>query len=119
MSICHESGFLFYQHLIVPHDWEKWHVRNMLHAAKEFVVESVAWLICERLRVENTSERYFRSYLTVNNEIRTEVSIERILYGVNEIRSICSLETNSSYRYGLLYRHCDDYNEMVKHVKEN
>lgn len=117
-SICHELGHLFCQHLIAPYNWEKWQVRNLPHAAKEFEAESVSWLICERLGIGNPSEKYLSGYLTSNKEIPSEVSIEKILYAVKEVWSMCSLETHASYREGLLYKHCDDFKDMVKQLKE-
>ena len=117
-SICHELGHLFCQHLIAPRDWEKWQVRNLTHAAQEFEAESVSWLVCERLSIGNPSEKYLSGYLTSNNEIPSEVSIEKILYAVKEVWNICSLEIHASYRDGLLYKHCDDFKESVKYLKE-
>lgn len=117
-SICHELGHLFCQHLIAPHDWEKWPVRNISHAAEEFEAESVSWLVCERLGIGNPSEKYLSIYLTENNEIPTEVSIERILYAVKEVWNLCSLGTHASYRDGLLYKHCDIFKNTVKRLKE-
>lgn len=117
-SICHELGHLFCQHLVAPCDWEKWQVRNLSHAAKEFEAESVSWLVCERLGIGNPSEKYLSGYLSANNEIPSEVSIERILYAVKEVWNMCSLEVNTSYRDGLLYKHCDDFKESIKYLKE-
>lgn len=117
-SICHELGHLFCQHLVAPHDWEKWSVRNLSHAAKEFEAESVSWLICERLGIGNPSEKYLSGYLAANNEIPSEVSIERILFAVKEVWNMCSPESLINYRDGILYKHCDDFKEMVKHLKD-
>lgn len=117
-SICHELGHLFCQHLIAPHDWEKWPVRNISHASKEFEAESVSWLVCERLGIGNPSEKYLSGYLMENNEIPTEVSIERILYAVKEVWNLCSLGIHASYRDGLLYKHCDNFKEAVKRLKK-
>ncbi len=117
-SICHELGHFFCQHLVAPHDWEKWPVRNLSHAAKEFEAESVSWLICERLGIGNPSEKYLSGYLAANNEIPSEVSIERILYAVKEVWNMCLLEATLNYRDGLLYKHCDDFKDAVKQLKE-
>ena len=117
-SICHELGHLFCQHLVAPRDWEKWQVRNLPHAAQEFEAESVSWLVCERLGIGNPSEKYLSGYLTANNEIPYEVSIDRILNAVKEVWNMCSLEMRFSYRDGLLYKQCDDFKETVKRMKE-
>ncbi|MBR4886704.1 MAG: hypothetical protein IKU16_05440 [Muribaculaceae bacterium] len=116
-SICHELGHLFCQHLIAPEDWKKWQVRDLLHATKEFEAESVSWLVCERLGIGNPSEKYLSGYLTENNEIPPEVSIEKILYAVKEVWNICTLESHVTYRDGLLYKHCEDFKEMIKCIK--
>lgn len=117
-SICHELGHLFCQHLIAPPNWEKWQVRKLSHAAKEFEAESVAWLICERLGIGNPSEKYLSNYLTNNNEIPIEVSIERILYATKEVWNICSSQSKLNYRDGLLFKHCNDFKECVKRLKK-
>ena len=116
-SICHELGHLFCQHLIAPNEWGKWQVRNLSHEAKEFEAESVSWLVCERLGIGNPSEKYLSGYLTANNEIPSEVSIERILYAVKEVWSICILGSNVTYREGLLYKHCESFKETVRRIK--
>lgn len=117
-SICHELGHFFCQHLVAPYDWEKWQVRDLSHTAKEFEAESVSWLVCEKLGVGNPSEKYLSGYLTENNEIPSEVSIERILYAAKEVWNMCSLKTHASYRDGLLYKYCKDFKDAVKHLKE-
>lgn len=117
-SICHELGHLFCRHLSAPRDWRNWQVRNLSHDDEEFEAESVSWLICERLGIGNPSERYLNDYLTNNDEIPTGVSIERILYAAKEVWNMCSLESHINYRDGLLYKHCDNFKDAVKHLKK-
>ena len=118
-TICHELGHLFCQHLRPPEHWKQWKIRNISHDAKEFEAESVSWLVCERLGVGNPSESYLSNYLKKNEEIPSEVSIEKILYAAKEIWNMCSLNTNITYRDGLLYKYCDEFKQTVQRVQNN
>jgi len=117
-SICHELGHLYCQHLLYPRGWKSWEVRHLPHATQEFEAESISWLICERLGIGNPSEKYLSDYLDRNNEIPTDVSIERILSATKDIWNMCLLDSHINHRDGLLYKHCDNFKEMVKHMKE-
>ena len=85
-SIVHELGHFFCQHLPSPGDkW--WKQRNVEHPIEEFEAESIAWLICERLGIENPSEKYLARYINEFDNI-PDVSIEMILKGVNQIEML-------------------------------
>ncbi len=114
-SICHELGHLFCSHLNAPRNWKKWEVRHIPYSAKEFEAESVSWLICELLGIDNPSERYLSNYLSSNGEIPSEVSIERILSATKIIEDICSTNKKTNYKDGLLYKNCEDFRKHLKY----
>lgn len=118
-SICHELGHLFCYHLFSPNSWKRWEVRTIPHAAQEFEAESVSWLICEILGIGNPSEKYLSCYLDSNNEIPSEVSIERILSSTKDVMKLCLPDKRISYRDGLLYKNCDAFKNVIKHINEN
>lgn len=85
-SIVHELGHFFCQHLPSPGDkW--WKQRNVDHPIREFEAETIAWLVCERLGIENPSEKYLAGYISKFKNI-PDVSIEMILKGVNQIEML-------------------------------
>ena len=119
-SICHELGHLFCHHLPMPKDWNerKWEVRHLEHRWREFEAESVAWLVCERLGVEKTSEDYLASYLEDGmrqDTIHESVSIEQILKATYEVeRTLAPMR----YSEGLLYKHCRAFKDFCKEHKD-
>ena len=103
-SVCHELGHLFCFHLTAPNTWKDWPLRQISIDAVEFEAESVAWLVCEIMGIENPSEMYLSNYLNDNDEIPYDVSVDRILSATKEILNLCS----SNYlgcKNGLLYKH--------------
>ena len=92
---------------------------NISSGTEEFEAESVSWLVCERLGVGNPSESYLSNYLKKNEEIPSEVSIEKNLYAAKEIWNMCSLDTNITYRDGLLYKYCEEFKQTVQRVQNN
>ena len=109
-SICHELGHLFCHHLPSPKEWKPWNRRNITHAAKEFEAESVSWLVCERLGIGNPSEAYLSNYLTKNQTIPDETSIERILSATKEILELCE-PPKITPKKGLLYKRCERFKQ--------
>lgn len=88
-GIIHELGHFFCRHLTSPLGWEPWEVRNLPKDAKEFEAESIAWLICERLNIDNPSVEYLAGYLPDNGEIPNGVSVGAIMQSANEIWKLC------------------------------
>lgn len=82
-SIMHELGHFFCRHLIPPYGTDWWNVRRLSHADKEFEAESVAWLVCERLNIDNPSENYLAGYQA--EMIPDNVSVDHIFKAHNEI----------------------------------
>jgi len=86
-TILHELGHLFCGHLYqTKAPWLP--QRYDISPEKcEFEAETVNWLVCERLGIENDSERYLSGYLE-QNEVIPDVSVDRILKAVNIIESL-------------------------------
>jgi hypothetical protein len=86
-TILHELGHLYCGHLGTPN--EKWW-SNRCHLDKnqrEFEAESVCWLVCERMGINNPSAQYLSGYLKNNNEI-PDISIDTILKAVGIIETM-------------------------------
>jgi hypothetical protein len=67
-SLVHELGHLYCGHLGTPHP-EWWPDRRGLSPdVCEFEAESVCYLVCTRLGIENPSEEYLARYLRTKNE---------------------------------------------------
>lgn len=80
-TILHELGHLYCGHLGTPNEkW--WSDRHYLNKnQREFEAESVCWLVCERMGINNPSAQYLSGYLNANNEI-PDISIDAILKAV-------------------------------------
>ena len=114
-SIAHELGHLFCQHLLCPKGWGgAWEQRNLDNDIKEFEAEAVARMVCDRLGIENKSERYLASYLLTNNEIPHDVSIENICFAANKILTMIFDEQKMTYRDGYLYKYDEKFKSTVK-----
>ena len=125
-GIAHELGHFFCQHLPAPRDWERklgnmsipaWEVRPLSPEAEEFEAESVAWLICDRVNIDNPSKQYLSHFIGSDLEIPEGVSLERIFNAFNYIWDMC-IRDNFSYQDGLLYKHNKYFQTMVKKEKE-
>jgi hypothetical protein len=68
-TLVHELGHLYCGHLGTPTD--KWWPdrRGLAQAAEEFEAESVCYLVCERLGIDNPSDEYLAGYLGSNERI--------------------------------------------------
>jgi IrrE N-terminal-like domain len=68
-TLAHELAHLYCGHLGTPNDkW--WPDRGGLAlAAAEFEAESVCYLVCERLGIDNPSDEYLAGYLGSNEQI--------------------------------------------------
>lgn len=86
-TIAHELGHLYCGHLGAPYP-EWWKDRSgMDRACEEFEAESVCWLVCERMGIENPSARYLSYYLDGRGEIPA-ISLEEVLKAAGMIESI-------------------------------
>lgn len=68
-TLTHELGHLYCGHLGTPND--RWWPdrRGLSHAVREFEAESVCFLVCSRLGIDNPSEKYLSEFLDKNKEI--------------------------------------------------
>ena len=89
-TILHELGHLYCGHLYHDPMEEKWLPKRfdigLTHGQMEFEAETVSWLVCERLGIENPSAQYLSGYLEENEQI-PNVSIDIILKATNTIES--------------------------------
>ena len=110
-SILHELGHLLCHHLSPPPHTQWWKSRSLSHADREFEAEAVAWLTCERLNIENPSERYLAGY--EQEMIPENVSIDHIFKAHNEI---WKLLFNQQYaKKSFLYKKDETFKDMVLH----
>lgn len=86
-TIVHELGHLFCGHIY--HNKAHWLPQRYYLSSEqvEFEAETVNWLVCERLGIENSSERYLSGYLE-NNETIPEVSVDKILKATGIVESL-------------------------------
>jgi hypothetical protein len=86
-TILHELGHLYCGHLGTPN--EKWWSNRCYLDKKqcEFEAESVCWLVCERMGINNPSAQYLSGYRDNNDEI-PDISIDAILKAVGIIETM-------------------------------
>lgn len=77
-SLVHELGHLYCGHLGSPN--EKWwpHRSGLTHNIEELEAESVCFLVCQRLGIENPSEKYLSDYVKENTDIE-KISLDCVI----------------------------------------
>lgn len=86
-TILHELGHLYCGHLGTP-DPKWWEDRRSIKKLeREFEAESVCWLVCERMGIENPSAEYLSGYIKDYEEIPS-ISIDAVLKAVGLIESM-------------------------------
>lgn len=87
-TILHELGHLYCGHLGSAK--AKWlpHRAHLGRNVREFEAESVCWLICERMGLENPSAAYLSSYTAENTTIPVGFSIDKVLKAAGIIESM-------------------------------
>lgn len=81
-TLCHELG-----HLFCRHQWyDPSERRRGTLSEREFEAETVAWLVCKRLKIKNPSEEYLAGY-TQNGEVPI-CSTDAILKAVKKIEDL-------------------------------
>jgi len=83
-TLAHELAHLYCGHLGTPN--EKWWPdrRGVAREIWEFEAESVCYLVCKRMGIDNPSERYMADQLNANNEI-PPISLDCVLKAVGLI----------------------------------
>lgn len=86
-TVLHELGHMYCGHLGSPN--LKWwdDRRNLDIFQREFEAESVCWLVCERMGINNPSAEYLSGYLNNNIEI-PNISIDAVLKSVAIVESM-------------------------------
>jgi len=77
-TMVHELSHLYCGHLGTPN--EKWWPdrRGLHHTTREFEAESVTYLICARIGIDNPSAAYLANYVKANEEV-PDISLDRVL----------------------------------------
>lgn len=100
-TILHELGHMYCGHLGTPYPkW--WEDRSELDLNEcEFEAESVCWLVCERMGIDNPAAEYLSGYLDENDEI-PNVSMDTILKAVAMVENM--INTNRDPRKEIILR---------------
>lgn len=86
-TLIHELAHLYCGHLGTP-DETWWPDRQKrTKNEREFEAESVTWLICERMGLENPSAEYLSGYLEQNQSVPT-ISLDAVLKAVGYIEAM-------------------------------
>jgi antirestriction protein ArdC len=77
-SLAHELAHLYCGHLGTPSD--RWWPdrRGLSHAVRELEAESVAYMVCTRLGIDNPSEQYLAGYIKDQEHI-PPISLECVM----------------------------------------
>ena len=86
-TICHELGHLLCRHLHYNERARRWLEKK----EEEFEAETVAWIVCKRMGINNPSEQYLATYAK-DGQIPL-CSIDLIMKAVTEIEEMISHET--------------------------
>ncbi len=124
-AILHELGHLFCNHLPNSYNPKKnsGDIRHLSHAAMEFEAETVSWLVCRRLGVDNPSYKYLAHYFNTNRAIPNEVSVDEILKATRLAEQVVNgwpLEGCYLYMKSAGFRQAtDEYRARLKKKKES
>ena len=86
-TVAHELAHLYCGHLGTPN--KKWWPdrRGLSQISEEFEAESVSYLVCTRLGIKTTSEKYLSDYIENNKELPA-ISLECIMKAAGIIESM-------------------------------
>lgn len=107
-TICHELGHLLCRHLYYNEQAK----RRLDKKEEEFEAETVAWLVCKRMGINNPSEQYLATYAK-DGQIPL-CSIDLIMKAVTEIEEMINHET--SIKSGKWYQADKDFKAFVDDV---
>jgi len=87
VTLAHELGHLYMGHLGTPNP--KWWPdrRGLEHSVREFEAESVAFLVCSRIGIDNPSEQYLAGYVK-QHEHMPPISLECVMKSAGLIESM-------------------------------
>lgn len=88
-TIAHELAHLYCGHFGSPNPYWWDDRRGRSQNVEEFEAESAAWLVCERLGIENPSAEYLSGYLDSGKDIPS-ISLEHVLKAAGRIESLTS-----------------------------
>ena len=124
-AILHELGHLFCNHLPNCYNQKKRVdiTRRLSHVAKEFEAETVSWLVCKRLGVDNPSYKYLAQYCDSHATIPNEVSVDEILKAPHLAEQVlhgCPLERCYLYTKSPEFKKAtDEYRACLKKNKNS
>lgn len=111
-ALIHELAHFFCLHLS-PVDRSWWDTRNLYLNEREFEAETVAWLICERIGIENPSAEYLSGYLDTDSQI-PNISLETILKVTNTIEGLFAPQRIAD---GLLAKQDEEVKKQLLGIK--
>lgn len=87
-TLAHELAHLYCGHIgtLDPRWWPD--RRGLSTEAAEIEAESVCYLVCQRLGLDNPSGEYLSAYLGMDRELPETVSVDRIMKVVGQIESM-------------------------------
>ena len=77
-TLVHELAHLYCGHLGTPNQGWWPDRRGLLKEVREFQAESVCYLVCRRLGIDNPSDEYLSNYVKVHEET-PEISLDRVM----------------------------------------
>ena len=109
-TLAHELGHFFLHHLPCSFK-EQWSDSrsNLDNNTMEFEAESVAWLVCKRLKIDTPSQKYLAGYLNANQSI-PPVDILAISKAVEKIEAMYH---PIAFEKGMLYKYNSDIRAKV------
>ena len=115
-AIIHELGHLFCQHLPSTYKDKKWETRSAVsQSSKEFEAETVSWLVCQRLGINDTrAYAYLANYLGQNKDMPT-ISMDMILGSVRTIEQM--LDSRFPVAEGFLYKFDKGFRDAVREAR--
>lgn len=86
-TIVHELAHLYCGHLGTPNNQWWPDRRGLEHQAEEFEAESVAYMVCTRLGIDNPSEQYLAGYLRQKEQVPS-IRLECVMKAAGLIESM-------------------------------
>jgi len=86
-TIVHELAHLYCGHLGTPNNQWWPDRRGLEHQVEEFEAESVAYMVCTRLGIDNPSEQYLAGYVSQEEQVPS-ISLECVMKAVRLIESM-------------------------------